>query len=270
LSLDDLLAARCVCKAWHNSLSTGWCSTWRLPQSLWQNIEINQQTHETMRAAAAAYAHTPTLLLDSGTGRPSVPMQLWGPLLKRLRRWFIADGPEAVRHIRLHLRNPPSPKQLIPFKHLSYLHSLRIQHGHAAVYSRHLVLLAELTQLQELELHMDMPRLELRSLAHQRLRRTPVNGDFLSSLTGLRRLEVTCTAHTGVLTQDVEPGELEPGELQQGELGPRALQQVELQLLCVSAASGEWAVSLGCWSLERQSMNADVADWWTLNSEQSC
>jgi hypothetical protein len=137
-------------------------------------------------------------MLDTGTGRPSVPMQMWAPLLQQLRRWLIAGGPGAEKRIQMHLRNPPSPSQLIAFKKLSYLHSLRIQHSYSAVYSRHLVCLADLTQLHELCLNMEMPRMELRSIAHQRLRRAPVTADFLSTLVNLRRLELTCRTNTGV------------------------------------------------------------------------
>ncbi len=99
--------------------------------------------------------------------------------------------------MRLHMRNPPSPSQLLAVRRLSWLHTLRLQHSHAAVYTRHLQSIAAMTQLQELELLMELPKLELRSLAHQRLRRVPLKADCLSRLVGLHRLEISCKAYTG-------------------------------------------------------------------------
>jgi hypothetical protein len=97
----------------------------------------------------------------------------------------------------MHMRNPPSPTQMIGLRDLPWLHALRLQHVHSAIYSRHLLAIAALTQLQELELVMEMPKLELRSLAHQRLRRVPLDGDILTTLVNLSRLEISCKAYTG-------------------------------------------------------------------------
>lgn len=197
LSLDDLLAIRCVCQAWRQSLSSAFCTTWRLPQSLWHTAADNIQFDATIRAAAASCKHTPCLLLDSGPGRPSIPITVWAGLLPQLRPWMVAGGKGVSKHLRVHLRNPASPTQLVQLRHLPWLHSLRLQHSHASIYSRHLLAIAALTQLQELSLLMEMPKLELRSLAHQRLRRVPLKADCLSCLVRLERLEVSCKAYTG-------------------------------------------------------------------------
>lgn len=198
LSLDDLLAIRRVCKAWQHSLTSAYCSTWRLPQSLWHTASDNIQFNPTIKAAAVACKHAPNLLLDSGTGRPSIPPSVLTGLLPQLKPWLTSGHAQGVaRHLRLHLRNPPSPTQLLAVRKLPWLHALRIQHSHAAVYSRHLQALAAMTQLQELELLMELPKLELRSLAHQRLRRVPLKADCLSSLVNLQRLEISCKAYTG-------------------------------------------------------------------------
>jgi hypothetical protein len=110
---------------------------------------------------------------------------------------MVAGGDRAAKRLHLHLRNPASPTQLVQLRHLPWLHSLRLQHSHASIYSRHLSAIAMLTQLRELSLLMEMPKLELRSLAHQRLRRVPLSADCLSSLVRLERLELSCKAYTG-------------------------------------------------------------------------
>lgn len=197
LSLDDLLAVRCVCKAWRQSLSTAHCNTWRLPYSLWHTSPRNEAFDSTVSTAAAAYQRTPTVLLDSGGTRPSLQPYMWPKLLGNLAPWLSAGGPDSPRNIKLHLRNLPSPMQLQALRGISWLHTLRSQHTHSAIYSRHLTTIAALTQLQGLELLMDMPKLELRSLAHQRLRRVPLKADCLSSLVRLQRLDISCKAYTG-------------------------------------------------------------------------
>lgn len=157
----------------------------------------NCQFSNNIRAASVACKHAPSLLLDSGPGRPSIPPNVWAGLLPYLRPWMVAGGKGVARHLRLHMRNPASPTQLVRIQDLPWLHALRLQHAHSAIYSRHLLAIAALTQLQELELVMEMPKLELRSLAHQRLRRVPLDGDVLTSLVNLSRLEISCKAYTG-------------------------------------------------------------------------
>lgn len=149
--------------------------------------------------AASACRKATTLLLDSGGTRPHLPPTTWPPLTKQLKPWLAAgSSPGVSRNLKLQLRNPPSPAQLQALGAcLPCLRSLQFQHTHSGVYSRHLMSVAALTQLQELALLMEMPKLELRSLAHQRLRRVPLKADCLSSLVSLSRLEISCTAHTG-------------------------------------------------------------------------
>lgn len=191
------------------------------------------QFDPTIRAAATACKHAPSLLLDSGPGRPSVPVTVWPGILPQIRPWITAGGKGVARHMRLHLRNPPSPTQLALVRSLPWLHTLGIQHSHSAIYSRHLAAIANITQLQELELLMEMPKLELRSLAHQRLRRVPLKADCLSSLVNLNRLEISCKAYTGA---DVLPGVQYPHDFSRLStlLGASALSLVAAQLECTA------------------------------------
>lgn len=235
LSLDDLLAIRCVCQAWRQSLGSAYCSTWRLPQSLWHTAADNIQFDATIRAAAASCKHAPCLLLDSGPGRPSIPINVWAGLLPQLRPWMVAGGDRAAKRLHLHLRNPASPTQLVQLRHLPWLHSLRLQHSHASIYSRHLSAIGNVTQLRELSLLMEMPKLELRSLAHQRLRRVPLSADCLSSLVRLERLELSCKAYTGDLLPDTLATFSSPAEL-------AALRRLTHLSISELALPGPWSV----------------------------
>lgn len=69
-----------------------------------------------------------------------------------------------------------------------------------SLYSRHLAAIAQLTQLQSLVFVLKHPKLDLRSLAHQRLRHVPLKMDCLSSLVGLTQLELLSTGPSGEYT----------------------------------------------------------------------
>lgn len=200
LSLDDLLAARCVCKAWRQRLGTAFCHSIRLPHSLWHEA-ASPRLAATINAATSAYPHASTLILDAGGCRPGLQPRIWAPLLDSIHPWLV-DSNSNLRCIHLHLSAPPSPKRLDGLQCLDLLTHLRVQHTSQGVYSRHLTAIAQLTQLRSLVLVLQHPKLDLRSLAHQRVRHVPMKMDCLSCLVGLTQLELDSRGPSG----DTETG----------------------------------------------------------------
>jgi hypothetical protein len=99
--------------------------------------------------------------------------------------------------LHLHLQAPPSPHRLQALGQLQHLSHLRLQHTSQSLYSRHLSALCGLSQLQSLVLLLSHPRLDLRSLAHQRARRVPLKMDCLSSMQRLTQLELSSQGPAG-------------------------------------------------------------------------
>jgi hypothetical protein len=179
--------------------------TWRLPHSLWAHAGDAQQPRLARGAAsaAAAYPHAGAVVLDSSSGcRPALLPSIWPGLQRSLGPWTAgaagaASNGASGRRVRLHLHAPPSPVQLAALQDVPLLQELHVEHTHPALYSRHLGAVAGLTQLRALELVMLLPKVELRTLAHQRIRRVPLRADCLSALVALTHLEMSSRGHTG-------------------------------------------------------------------------
>lgn len=180
LSLDDLLACRCVCKQWRQRLSTAFCHTIRIPHSLWSEA-ANARFAACISSAAGAYSHTTDLLLDAGGCRPGLPPVVWQPLLTSIHPWLEPEQQQqrqcckaaastgtncnsgsrsgaASKCIHLHLRAPPSPQRLLALSQLPLLSHLQLQHTSQSLYSRHLAALASMSDLQSLVLVLTHPR----------------------------------------------------------------------------------------------------------------
>jgi hypothetical protein len=239
LSLDDLLACRCVCKQWRQRLGTAFCHTIRIPHSLWSEASTPRLA-ACISAAAAAYPHASDLLLEAGGSRPGLAPELWQPLLQAINPWLAqqpvprsssssssssvcispagpavgvkpSSYPKGGTHsgsggkcsgsgrkcLHLHLQAPPSPHRLQALGQLQHLSHLRLQHTSQSLYSRHLSALCGLSQLQSLVLLLSHPRLDLKSLAHQRARRVPLKMDCLSSMQRLTQLELSSQGPAG-------------------------------------------------------------------------
>jgi hypothetical protein len=174
------------------------------------------------------------VLLEAGGCRPGLAPELWQPLLQAINPWLaqqpvprsskvcsaaagLAAGAKASSHskggahssnggkcsgaaakcVHLHLQAPPSPHRLQALGQLQHLSHLRLQHTSQSLYSRHLAALSGLSQLQSLVLLLSHPRLDLRSLAHQRARRVPLKMDCLSSMQRLTELELSSQGPAG-------------------------------------------------------------------------
>lgn len=103
----------------------------------------------------------------------------------------------AAKCVHLHLQAPPSPQRLLALTQLQQLSHLRLQHTSQSLYSRHLAALSCLGQLESLVLLLSHPRLDLRSLAHQRARRVPLKMDCLSSMQRLTELQLSSQGPAG-------------------------------------------------------------------------
>lgn len=196
LTLDDLLAARSVCKAWKQRLGTVFCHSIRLPHSLWHEAS-NPRIAATISAATAAYPHASTLILDAGGCRPALQPSIWPSLLNCIHPWLTSNNSSSPRCIHLRLAAVPSSKRIDALQSVDLLAHVTIQHTSQSLYSRHLAAIAQLTQLQSLVFVLNLPKLDLRSISHQRVRRVPLKMDCLSSLVQLTRLELRSRACSG-------------------------------------------------------------------------
>jgi len=195
VSLADVLACREVCRDWKQRLGSSFCSTIRIPHSLWHEAASSPRLAETVTTAASAYPQASRVLLDAGGSRPGLPANIWPTLLQSLKPWFNSGPPSSVscsgcstisanangsskspqqprwesrKGIMLHLQAPPSPMRLHALQAgLPQLTHILIQHTSQSLYSRHLAALATCSQLQSLVLVLMHPRMDLRSLTHQ-------------------------------------------------------------------------------------------------------
>uniref|UniRef100_A0A383V9C8 F-box domain-containing protein n=1 Tax=Tetradesmus obliquus TaxID=3088 RepID=A0A383V9C8_TETOB len=255
LSIDDLLACRCVCKQWRQRLGTAFCHSIRVPHSLWTEASTPRLA-ACISEAVAAYPHASDLVLDAGGCRPGLTPELWQPLLQAINPWLtqqpaprsssnsrICSSPAgpgascaknsrsnarggaqhssngaarsngAAKCVHLHLQAPPSPQRLLALTQLQQLSHLRLQHTSQSLYSRHLAALSCLGQLESLVLLLSHPRLDLRSLAHQRARRVPLKMDCLSSMQRLTELQLSSQGPAGELLPDTVAAFSSPASL---------------------------------------------------------
>jgi hypothetical protein len=156
-------------------------SPWLVQQPAPRSISISSNVCNSLAAPAGASAKS------SGSNARSAPHSASNG----------KGSGGATKCLHLHLQAPPSPHRLQALAQLQHLSHLRLQHTSQSLYSRHLAALSGLSQLQSLVLLLSHPRLDLRSLAHQRARRVPLKMDCLSSMQQLTELQLSSQGPAG-------------------------------------------------------------------------
>jgi hypothetical protein len=165
---------------WQPLLQT--INPWLAQQPAPRNVSISSTVCNSLAASAATFKSS----CSSSTARSAGHSTSNGK-----------SGVGTTKCLHLHLQAPPSPQRLQGLTQLQHLSYLRLQHTSQSLYSRHLAALSGLSQLQSLVLLLSHPRLDLRSLAHQRARRVPLKMDCLSSMQRLTELQLISQGPAG-------------------------------------------------------------------------